>query len=360
MRGKAITIQQKEEILHFLFMENLSWFDIWCNVFNGDPEVIEATYIRRLCRELAKMSVDEIQMWLYRPSSDKSNAGRKRLFSDSDGSAEALLNLTRKNLTCRLRKLKQLWEDIYFYDEDAGVHFGSVSSSTISRELRRHKWSRKVLSRKNVRADPEQQCQFLKYIAPIRPENLINIDGMAHNNEDFLAKTGWAPEGEQARTFQLWINGQQYGVHAAYCRLGFIAWVIYAAPVTQVEVAYFISNALTTALAEMKFEDAFIILDNAANQSTELVHNALHNLVQNRYCHLPAYSPFLAPIEHALANIRNYVRDHESEGYDDSIGLINRAFMVYSVGGERGLAAYNHFDGYEDNHNLWLNGDYDE
>lgn len=97
--------------------------------------------------------------------------------------------------------------------------------------------------------------------------------------------------------------------------------------------------------------DCYAILDNASNQSTELVHNCLKSVFgPEQYKHLPAYSPFLAPAERGFANIRSFVKEHESGGVTDPIGLIQEAFRTYSVGGER---TYNHFNLYDEKFEQW-------
>lgn len=97
---------------------------------------------------------------------------------------------------------------------------------------------------------------------------------------------------------------------------------------------------------------AFAILDNASNQSTELVHRALTNVFHGNFAHIPAYSPHFAPIEDGFANIRQFIRSHEPEAYEDPVELIDKAFRTYSVSGEKGSSAYGHFNLYFANFEL--------
>jgi hypothetical protein len=61
----------------------------------------------------------------------------------------------------------------------------------------------------------------------------------------------------------------------------------------------------------------------------------------------------MKPIERGFSMIKYWLRAHENEGLLDPIGLITRAFELYSVGGHRGFHAQHHFDFYFASHANW-------
>lgn len=347
-KGKHISIEKRKEIVHLVFVEDRSPEDVWVTVSDGNSDTIQLRTIENICSMLNEYTSEEVNGWVAQEKTHK--GGRPKFFSSQE-SSDSLLAVTKELLfTAKLQAIKTEFVKAAYGVDTAPFADQIVSNATISRQLRYRRWTLKVLSRKNFRADPLEQAEYLRQIAFVDPNVLINIDGMIHNADDFLARYGWAPSGEDARAVQLWINGKVYAIHAAYCRFGFIAWAIFEGTMTQNEVSYFINVTVKEALQRWGFVNSYCILDNASNQSTELVHNSLEAVFGERYKHLPAYTPILAPAEHGFANIRCYVQDHELEGRADPIGLIQQAFQVYSVGGERGLAAYNHFNCYDINH----------
>jgi hypothetical protein len=345
-RGFPIPIDKRKEFVRLFYVEGLSASGIWIRLFDGNPDVIKLKTIERKCQELEEWTSEEVDQWVAKA---RENTGRQKYFWCQDRS-DILLQVTRANFTAKLEVIRTEFIKKIFGNYEAHFSFLHVSTSTIARELHDRKWTRKILTRRNIRANTLEQVEYLREIETIDPNLLVNIDGIVHTAEDFLARYGWAPSGEEAKAVQLWINGKRYGIHAAYCRSGFIAWAIFEGNITQSEVSYFIHIVLKAALQRYGFTNAFAILDNASNQSTDLVHNSLQSVFGcERYKHLPAYSPFLAPIEHGFANIRTYVHEHESRGIEDPLGLIHEAFQTYSVGTERGHSAFHHFDCYDHN-----------
>jgi hypothetical protein len=126
----------------------------------------------------------------------------------------------------RAATISEIRDDFFYKVFGNQCPYFHLSTSTISRELHKQRWSRKLLKRRNYRANIEDQLQYLEKIGFLEPRILINIDGMAHNSDDFLRRYGWAPVGDEATLVQLWINNRQYSVHAAYCYYGFVAWTI--------------------------------------------------------------------------------------------------------------------------------------
>mmetsp|Transcript_34895 Transcript_34895/g.76949 ORF Transcript_34895/g.76949 Transcript_34895/m.76949 type:complete len:257 (-) Transcript_34895:32-802(-) len=246
----------------------------------------------------------------------------------------------------RLNRLATIFNE-EFYAADPGL--GS-SVSTIARELHRLNLSRKVLQRRHIRACAQQQLEYLDSVAFVHPSKIIDIDGMVQCPKDFLARYGWAPVGEDAVKIQLTIGTRRFAVMAAYSELGFVAWEIFDGEVSQMEVTNFILYKVRPLL----LEGSFAILDNASNQKTALVQDALELAFEGNYMYCSTYSPELKPVERGFSNIKCYIRDHEDEALRDPIQFIDHTFELYSVGGARGIHAYHHFDLYRENNRQFV------
>ncbi len=88
---------------------------------------------------------------------------------------------------------------------------------------------------------------------------------------DNCAKYGCSLRGHEAFVLQLSINGVSFAVMAAISEDGFIAWTIYDGTVCGSHVAEFGGTKVNPRLRP----NHIILLDNAANQSTPEVVQAL-------------------------------------------------------------------------------------
>jgi hypothetical protein len=212
--------------------------------------------------------------------------------------------------------------------------------------------TRKLISWKNIRRDPEAQMEYLERIAHVSPDRLIDIDGIIHNPKDFLPKYGWSPKGQECTALLFRIEEKVYAVHAAATERGFIAWDIFEGTVTEREVANFVDKVQN---AKAFNDRSFGIFDNAANQRTDCVRRKLETVFRGRYHYCSPYSPELKPVENAFSMIRKYIQSHHSPT-TNHIDQINAAFHYYSdAPGQHGHLLYNLFDVYRRNHELWLN-----
>lgn len=116
-------------------------------------------------------------------------------------------------------------------------------------------------------------------------------------------------------------------------------------------IAWFIYYELAPHVEDGK---SFCILDNASNNSTDVVHAALDTVFQGRWKHIDEYSPRLAPIERVYALVKSYIQEREHEGEQDPVGLINRAFWNYSTNGPEASSVAGLFGKYAENHRQWL------
>jgi hypothetical protein len=138
----------------------------------------------------------------------KNLGGRPRRLSRDEESY--IIKIMHDNNVLRLEATAHLFVQ-EFHDNQCD----KVGSYLLSRLLTRPGWSKKKIRRKNLRADPQEQLEYLDRIAHIGPFDLVDIDGMAQSPDDFHDKYGWAPVGEDAIRMEIEIGNRIFAVHAA-------------------------------------------------------------------------------------------------------------------------------------------------
>ena len=211
--------------------------------------------------------------------------------------------------------------------------------------------------RKNIAADSSDQVDYLLEMASVDALRLVSVDGMVQKKEDYHKKKGYAPVGEECVWDQIVIGNKSFPVMCAVCALGILAFVRYDSGynVTNHAVQSFLRNEVRASLDLMN-NDPFCILDNASNQSTDGVFDALDEVFgEQNYAYLPPYSPHLAPIEKVFSLVKTYIRNDERRGELDPEGIVDEAFLHYMVGHPGASSVRGFFNGYSVNHQQWLN-----
>ena len=208
------------------------------------------------------------------------------------------------------------------------------------------------MTRINALVDHEARLRFYLDISFVIPDNFVDIDEMASSPESFLERYGWAPIGDDAIRVQIVIGSHRYCVIAAYTPFGFICWEIYTDEnIDAVKFQEFLNGRLRLALRPRLFG----LIDNARIHKTEESLQALEVEFNGRYMFSVSYCPIDKPIERGFSCVKKYIRDNEIAALNSPIRMINEAFQLYSVFGERGDCAYNHFKTYYDNHIAYVN-----
>jgi hypothetical protein len=339
--GIHLTLDEKKLLVHHLGIpghQSVDW--LHDNLF-FDPG-INKDYLRQLCDKITQMTPHERHCYLSEPAKTR---GRPQLLSPDSHAREYLDYIQRKHRTMHIKALTTKFHNEFY---DAHTHVPGLS--TVYKAVKENN-SRKTVSYKNIRRDPEEQLNFLLNVSPIQASNIIDIDGLVQSPGDFLKKHGYMPPGELLQEEQIIIEGRNFPVMAAHCENGFICWKIYNCNVTDNEVAEFV-NSLEH--CRVKTPDSFLILDNAANQSTERVLNCVSRIFHNKYRYCAPYSPEFKPIGNGFSLVKRYIRDHHRSG-QDPIKEINDAFNYYSINKDTGrVGAYESYNLYRRNHNLYV------
>ena len=311
-------------------------------VFEADLTIYALHSVSNLWGWFLKSPQEDIDKYIYADTHSKHPGGRKRNYTEITDAA--ILAIVNEDVRIRIHGINMGLRRTL--DEELD---NIPSDSTILRHLKGLKKHRKRLNRTNVRKDVAKQLQYLSDTAFIPSKKFVDMDGIHFNPKDYLEKYGWATIGEEAYALQLIIRGKTYAVHAAVCEDGFLAWQVFECNVSAVEVVSFIREKLAPVFPD----DAYLILDNASNQKHASVQEAMERDLKGRYFYCSPYSPELKPIERAFSMVRAWIRNHENDP-TASLDLIEEAFQLYSVLGERGFHCRNLFHLYDENHKLFL------
>ena len=191
-----------------------------------------------------------------------------------------------------------------------------------------------MVTRYHRDADPEQEFEHYLKIGHINPSHLVDVDGMNQNPKGFHDTYRRRPRGDELILMQIVLDDKIYGCYGdgcygAYDLTGFVAWRIYEGNCSDAHVVDFLEY-----VAQCVPDYSHLLLDNASNQKSKIVTDALLRLFPDRHTYVPGYSPRLKPIERGFSNVKRYIRKREHEGRVDPVALINEAFHYYSFAGE--------------------------
>jgi len=346
-RGRVLARRDKEAIYSCYFLQKKTVPQVFLEVFQGNTELIAYRHLFDLCKFLDHASDLEVEMFLNKEDGRKLFAGRKPKLDPEKTSL--LLTLLASNRRQNLTEVRDSFVRLWF--EDIHSVQAALSPTSVCCELKREKWSYRILETRNMLQNTEEQLIYLERIRHVHPSRIIDIDGMSQSRKDFKAKYGWAPSDDEEKWMQITIHNRTFAVHAAYSELGFVAWEIFEGAVTQNEITHFVNERL----APFVKADSFLIIDNAANQRTAAVRAVIEAVFLGKYLYSPAYTPELKPVERGFSNVKHWIRKYDSpEAAADPVGLIQRAFELYSVRGALGHTAYNHFSLYRRIYDAWL------
>jgi transposase len=308
------------------------------------------TTLRDLWAKFRSMTTDEFRIYKQHSNMRVTRAaGSKRKHFQRDGAADTICinKILAENRSVTMPSLKRR-----FYEDFCSEYETILPSiSTMYRYVRRGN-TRKLCRIYNVRADPEQEYEYLKKVEHVDAEDIIDCDGMVQTADDCYQRYGWAPPGEEVRRMQIVIGGQSHAVLAAYCTNGFKKWKVFNAgeTVSDQEVKAFIES-----LAPYIRNKTVAILDNASNQRTDCVRIALERIFRGKYYYCSPYSPWLKPIERGFSMVKKYIRtfDHDLAEWDPK-ALIEHAFAHFKEGTVAGQAASAHFNIYRNNHQSFI------
>lgn len=181
-----------------------------------------------------------------------------------------------------------------------------------------------------------------------------NVDETVASMKKFKAKRARANFGEPTMCEEWYIADAErvvYSVIADYTFEGWATWRIFYNYINHYGYELFLKEDLQYVLGE----GDCVLNDGASIHLVDSTLELLHKITNGLYITGASYSHDLFPVERGFANVWGYIRSKWDPGAGLSpTDLINEAFIKYSVLGEWGYKANEHWNIYKNNHQLFL------
>lgn len=210
--------------------------------------------------------------------------------------------------------------------EDLSNMSVNISQPTISREIKKVKYTRKRLTKIPVERNTPQMIDtrrsYARSMAHIRDENLIFLDECGFNRHTSRAY-GYSPVNQKAVKF---VNGNRGNNISLLCMIkinGSAQYEIHNGAIN----AQILTNFLQNKLAEYTTgnKPTTLILDNVRFHHSQIVKEICKSKrVSIKY--LPAYSPQLNPIEEFFSTVKS--RYHAQNGPKNTFAKIKSSIKV--------------------------------
>lgn len=196
-------------------------------------------------------------------------------------------------------------EMAWFMWEECGV---SVTQSTVSRVLKRVKWTKKKARRQAQALSLDLRRGYLSEMACIRAEQMVFLDESMFNETTGWRLTAWAPLGEAARYLGDLNRGHAWSFLAAYSSQGYLpGWVIKEGYFNTLSFHQWLVDELLPRCNAFPGLNSVIIMDNASSHCDPMIADC----IRERGClvrYLPPYSPDFNPIELTFSVLKAWVR----------------------------------------------------
>ncbi len=201
-------------------------------------------------------------------------------------------------------------EMIWFLWEEWGLN---VHQSTISRILKRRRWSYKKGQRVGIRQNDELRLNWVADLLRLTAEQLVFVDETLFNETTGWRHQAYTPVGEPARYQASRKRGHCWSVLPASTIDGYL-------PCTGIREGWFNGEAFFRWLADellplcspFPAPKSVIIMDNASIHCNARI----EELITSHGCevrYLPPYSPDFNPIELSFSVLKAWIRRHFEE-----------------------------------------------
>jgi hypothetical protein len=225
----------------------------------------------------------------------------------------------------------------FLYDE----YELEASVATISRTLKRAKWSRK-----SVQARAAERCEPLRRAwqgiqKQYDSDQLVFLDESASNERTGDRKYGWSPQGlicAQSRPLK---RSEKWSILPALVEDGYLDWIIVQGSITAELFLEFVRDRVLPHCSAYPGPRSVLILDNASvHKSAELRNMCEEKSVLLKF--LPPYSPDYNPIENTFKDLKAWIKRNNAMAANfDNFG----DFLESAISQCRGLNARQHFRG---------------
>lgn len=255
----------------------------------------------------------------------------------------------------------RIWPDRTLQDQVeylADTFDVAVSASTVSRELKRVRWSKKNNRRIAQQRDTDLQDAFLHMMAPMECRQLVFVDETGCAPRDGFRPQGWAPIGTTPVQVARFQRAQRYHILPAYTDEGVIYFEVYKGTTNAAVFERFIERLLTHCRPWPE-PRSVLVMDNASFHHSERVKKMCCD-AGVKIVYLPPYSPHLNPIEEFFAELKAFLKSQWT-AYNGTTDREFTAFLEWCVErvGQKQDSAKGHFRnaGYVDRETVYKGAD---
>lgn len=145
-----------------------------------------------------------------------------------------------------------------------------VSESTISRALKKRKWSKKKVDRRARQRSRRLRDAYFAQLSQWKARQLIFVDESSSNERSADRKYGWAPIGQAPIVHSSLHRSQRYSILPAYTLQGFVCWRMQTGHYTADQFTQFIVEDLLPICRPFPGPRSVLIMDNAKIHESEV------------------------------------------------------------------------------------------
>lgn len=181
-----------------------------------------------------------------------------------------------------------------------------LTTDSISRALKRVKWSKKRMQQQAKEQNADLRDEYRHDISEYHSYQLVYVDESGCDKRTGIRRTGWSPPGITPVERSKFHRGQRHQILPAYSQDGVVLYDIYKGSTDAALFEDFIERLLHHC-KRFPDERSVLVMDNASFHHSERVERmCTENGV--RLVYLPPYSPDLNPIEEFFAELKAFIK----------------------------------------------------
>lgn len=215
-----------------------------------------------------------------------------------------------------------------------------ISLATVYRELRRVRWSRKVVQARAAERNESLREAWRSMQLQFSTDQLIFLDESGANERTGDRKFGWSLQGFRCGVSRPVKRSERWSILPALTINGYLSWVVFQGAITAAIFEYFLEVHVLPQTTPYPGPRSVLILDNASiHRSQRVVELCEAHGVLLKF--LPPYSPDYNPIENTFHDLKAWIRrNYQMAAEFDDFG----AFLEFAISQNLGTHARKHFE----------------
>lgn len=217
-----------------------------------------------------------------------------------------------------------------------------ASISSISRALKRERWSKKIAKYKARERNADLRDAYSHYISDFCSYHLVYVDESGCDKRIGFRRTGWSPVGIAPTQVAKFHRDQRYQILPAYAQDGIVLSRVFQGP-TDASIFNDFIEELLQHCGRWPEPKSVLVMDNASFHHSESLEQ-MCSQAGVKLVYLPPYSPDLNPIEELFSEVKAFIKRHW-QTYADNPEQGFASFLEWCIEsvGRREESAEGHF-----------------